>query len=443
MDKYYKKIQKIFCVFFMLILCLESSLMIVQGAVEPPWDIISTGGNKIDATGAEVNFEYHFHRQSYDRYTGEAIYEVKETFWTNRPTVIYTDYLYVNGDYIGEFASYNGSYKGGTATRSERYTVIFREGKNLIETTGGGVGGDSRQFVYIDKFTIDNTAPVVHGIDGIWLAGEVTSGKRTWASLYTDGATGSVSGNEKQTSTGFTYTDAEEQYSPVGAYSDTVLGKNASIVKIVNTAGTEVRWSALDQPGIYTIYSQTSDSGGLIGTGFRKVKVMPKTTPNIKGEDRWFYIDEIITNEDLLEKVTAHDPVQGNISHLIKIKHSNVQSGVAGDYEVTYKVTNDFGQSAETTNQIHIIKRMEVDINQSSYLRFIDAENENTIKSQSTWRTADRAALLHQTLHEPDVEEIWVLSPENIEQIKKFNQEHDFSKESNESFIELFANLRK
>lgn len=198
----------------------------------------------------------------------------------------------------------------------------------------------------------------------------------------------------------------------------------------------------VNKPGVYNVTYKVTDKFGKSATKTVKITVKYNNPPVITGEDRWFYEDETITNQMLMERVKAKDIEDGDITKNAKIKSSNVQSGVVGIYEVTYIVTDAFGKSATTKHLIHIIASPPLGSNRFRYIRFIDSQNRNTLKADSIWR-AEYASLLNQTLDQPSLEETWVLTEEDIAQIKAFNQTHDFSKESNDAFYELFSHLRK
>lgn len=283
------KTKKILCALLIMIgFCLSTSTF--TKASEPPVRIERDDGGNYSDNGAYYRFYYQLIRESYDPITETVVYKLGQYFSISYASIpVYSDKVYLtnqNGTnmYIGEFSKHNGSsVSPGTYTRDVWYHLTLTEGKNTIIIKGeysGNDSGDAKFEINIDKFGHN---PVVHGANGTWIAGEVSSGKRTWQSLYTDGATGSAEGNKAATSTGFTYTDEDEQKTPVNAYVNVPISNNASISKIEkqNSNGTwstiaTANWSEMDNAGVYRITSTTKDQAGNTASGTRIVTVQQK-----------------------------------------------------------------------------------------------------------------------------------------------------------------------
>ncbi len=255
-------------------------------AAEPPVTVkFDDGGNSSSSTNAYYTFKYKLERISYDKIKGSATYDLTQSFVIQNAGIpVYSDIVYLNGSEVGTFSSHNSSYVApGSYDRTERIRVTLKEGRNVIQIRGqysGNDSGDAEYEIFIDKFGND---PVVHGVNGTWTAGEITSGKRTWQSLYTDGATGSENGNKTPTSTGFFYSDADEHPSRVASYVDDVpLSKNASLKEIEkqNTNGTwtsiSLNWGEMDKAGVYRLRACTKDQAGNEACGYRIVTVQQK-----------------------------------------------------------------------------------------------------------------------------------------------------------------------
>lgn len=272
MKLYKNKVQKKICIFFITLLCVLINLSIVLGAYKPNTPILINGvRTAIDSS--YVTAYYGLYLDNYDSKTNIARYTLGSYYNFEGLATLYSDSVYVNGSHIGTFSSNNGVHNAGTIRRTEIFNVVLQSGKNLFETRNvEGTGGDTKKFIYVDTFA---SPPTIVGTNGIWMSGEVASGKRTWASLYTDGATGSVEGNKVQTSTGFMYYDKDEAPNGVNAYHPTnPVSLNSVVDKITNQNGTVVDWSALNNVGVYTVYTRTKDSSGFSATGTRKITVL-------------------------------------------------------------------------------------------------------------------------------------------------------------------------
>lgn len=277
-----KGIKIAIAVICVMIGCILSSGIPFTRAAEPPLVINKDDGGNTSAAGAKYRFYYELRRKSYDPIKGTAVYTLSQYFTISNGSIpVYSDKAYLtnkNGTnvYIGEFKSHNGNnVSSGTYHRTEKYDIKLVEGNNTIIIRGqfsGNDSGDARFSIKIDKFGHE---PAVHGTNGTWVSGEVSSGKRTNESLFTDGAAGSASGNKTQTSTGFSYTDADEQKTATYRYSGTTLGNNA-VIKSIKKNGATVSFSALDKPGTYVITSCTTDSADNEACGTRNIVVKSK-----------------------------------------------------------------------------------------------------------------------------------------------------------------------
>ena len=258
-------------------------------ASEPPVRIDKNdGGHHIG--GTNVTFSYQLLRTNYNPVTEEVQYKLGQYFSiSGAPILIVTDHVYltnatVNNKYIGYFDKHNGTRPAGTYTRDKWLYLDLAPGRNVITIRGDDSGvagtGDADYVIDIDRFGHD---PVVNGVNGTWISGEVSSGKRTWQSLYTDGATGSVEGNQAPTSTGFFYSDADEQPDQVPSYWPVPLSMNARLTEIKKQNGdgswielSTADWTEMDKAGLYWLKACTTDQAGNNTCGTRYVNVEQK-----------------------------------------------------------------------------------------------------------------------------------------------------------------------
>lgn len=277
------KVQKIFCAFFMALCCLSMSSLTTHGADYKPQDTITISGSRTEiyeggSLSGYATVTYTMSLIDYNSVTNTARYNVTSSYYLEGTTILHGDSLWINGTHVGDFNSNNGKYTyTQTVYRNETIPITLHSGYNTFETTNiGGVGGDSEQNIFIKTFV---SPPKVHATNGVWYEGEVEKGLRTWESIYTDGATGSSEGNKFQTSTGFMYSDVDEQPTSVNSYSDTVIGKNSYIAEIKDGVSGQTlpkNIYAFNNPGTYWVKSCTTDSGGLEGCGVRYITVVER-----------------------------------------------------------------------------------------------------------------------------------------------------------------------
>ena len=157
---------------------------------------------------------------------------------------------------------------------------------------------------------------------------------------------------------------------------------------------------------------------------------------NMYTEEEW--------KEERLKKATATDKEDGNITDKIKVISDNTDLTKEGTYHITYEVTDSAGYTVTKTVTVtvkndHVAEQM---VKQS--VRSISADYLNTLDMNSKWK---KQTVLYQkltgTLTSPIVEERWVLTPSDIEQIKRFNDTHDYSPASNDEFMRQFSHLMR
>ncbi|EGO5014202.1 DUF5011 domain-containing protein [Enterococcus faecalis] len=109
-----------------------------------------------------------------------------------------------------------------------------------------------------------------------------------------------------------------------------------------------------------------SNSGGLIdSTEFKLNNIFSdnggsELFPTLTVEDKTFYVNELSESnikEKLLKNIQALDSLDGDISHLVQVDYSKVNSNTIGDYEISYSVTNSQGNTTTKTAIVHIIDR--------------------------------------------------------------------------------------
>lgn len=106
--------------------------------------------------------------------------------------------------------------------------------------------------------------------------------------------------------------------------------------------------------GLYKVTYKVTDRWGKSAEKTVNVIVEPNEAPEIFAHDKYFSVQDTITDQDLLKNVTAIDDRDGDISDKVEIIHSEVKEGVVGTYKVTYRVSDQFGKTTEKTVNVHI-----------------------------------------------------------------------------------------
>ena len=108
------------------------------------------------------------------------------------------------------------------------------------------------------------------------------------------------------------------------------------------------------KPGIYEVTYKVTDQWGKSDEKTIKVTVEENKAPEIFATDKYYKVTDSIKETDLLQNITAIDDRDGDISDQIEIIYSNVQVGVAGEYQVTYQVTDSLGKTTQHTINVYI-----------------------------------------------------------------------------------------
>lgn len=221
--------------------------------------------------------------------------------------------------------------------------------------------------------------------------------------------------------------------------SDQEDGNITSKIKVIEDT------TNLNVPGTYKVTYQVSDSVGQTVNKTVKITVLYNNPPVINANDRWFYLDEEVTNARLLEKTHAQDIEDGDITRKITVKSSNVVQEV-GIYDVTFTVTDAFGKSATKDIKVHIVDfTHHVD---NYYIRYISKEFLYTLDYGSRWRNDPiLSAELQATLNKEPTDEnaLYVIewNDELNYQMKDFFRNVPMDKNKNQKFIDQFGDIFK
>ncbi len=109
--------------------------------------------------------------------------------------------------------------------------------------------------------------------------------------------------------------------------------------------------------GLYKVTYKVTDRWGKSAEKTVNVIVEPNEAPEIFAHDKYFSVQDTITDQDLLKNVTAIDDRDGDISEKVEIVSSNVKEGIAGVYDVTYEVMDSLGKRSEKTVKVHISEK--------------------------------------------------------------------------------------
>lgn len=93
--------------------------------------------------------------------------------------------------------------------------------------------------------------------------------------------------------------------------------------------------------------------------------------PVISADDKTFKVGDTFSDEIALKGVTAYDDEDKDITSSVTVHEHDVNTSVAGDYTITYKVTDSQGATAYKTVNVHVYPKTEV-INHIPAIHTID-----------------------------------------------------------------------
>lgn len=187
------------------------------------------------------------------------------------------------------------------------------------------------------------------------------------------------------------------------------------------------------KPGEYVIKVKVTDLGNLTDEDI--INVIVNERPKITAEDRYFFLGDTIGKKEILEKTTAKDLEDGDIKSKIEItkiedvinqttlpSKESIGSSTVGEYKVSYKVTDKYKASSETTAMVYVVDSFN-DISEFG-IRYISKDYLHTLSGNSKWKKdANLYNKLTSSLNKSgDDEALYVLefTDENIQEVKNF-----------------------
>ncbi len=130
-----------------------------------------------------------------------------------------------------------------------------------------------------------------------------------------------------------------------------------------------------DQVGDYPVTYTVEDKNGQVTTKTITVKVIVNQLPVINAYDKTIYLN---SNFDPLEGVTASDKEDGPITK-INVDKNDVKTDTLGKYEVTYSVTDSYGQTVTKTITVTVSEKVLEEKDGKFYLDYLKEDNGNLI----------------------------------------------------------------
>lgn len=109
----------------------------------------------------------------------------------------------------------------------------------------------------------------------------------------------------------------------------------------------------MDEEGCLDVIYTVTDDSGKSASLHRKVCFSDYTPPSFTLLRSTDYV--IGSTVNLSELILVSDPLDGNITHLVKTVSSDVDTTKAGSYEMKLTVRNSYGVSTDYTLNIHVI----------------------------------------------------------------------------------------
>lgn len=127
--------------------------------------------------------------------------------------------------------------------------------------------------------------------------------------------------------------------------------EDGDITDLIRLVDTDVNTS---EPGEYFAYFEVTNDNGITGWGYREIIVLASSEPVIFAED--FSIGVGDMPEDFIRGMSrAYDFEDGDITEWITYDTSQVDPSVAGSYDLTLRVEDSDGNSAEKTISVTVI----------------------------------------------------------------------------------------
>lgn len=202
--------------------------------------------------------------------------------------------------------------------------------------------------------------------------------------------------------------------------------------------------------------------------------------PEITAKDRYFTLQEaqngIITEEKLLETVSANDDIDTDINDKIYVKYYSEnewkQFTTKGSSLIKYEVIDSSGNVSNCTATVYIVDTTAQEVDDKRYARFINERyynksfEEGGLEDNSIWKLPEYAEVLEDamqnrislteeqktiqilgntyTVTKPGsisrnhVYQIWEFAPQDIKDIKEFVNVHGLGKYKEENALTLF-----
>ena len=148
------------------------------------------------------------------------------------------------------------------------------------------------------------------------------------------------------------------------------------------------------EAGIFNVKYRASDKWGL--TAEKTIKVQVNDPPEVISYDRYFFTNQTIDNDRLLEQVMIDDLEDGFVKptdcKVVSIKKddatvSSVTTNEEGVFTVTVKATDSLKGTNTGSFIVHIVEDIQITNSKfKAYPRFIDKDSINTLEPNSIWR---------------------------------------------------------
>lgn len=202
---------------------------------------------------------------------------------------------------------------------------------------------------------------------------------------------------------------------------ESVIGPNGEKLSNVDTS----------KPGNYKVTYSVTDSVGGRTEASRTITVLPSSTAEIQADDRYFYRGSDITSDILKSKIIAKDKYDGIITGIVEIPDlENINNQVAGEYEITYRVTNRSHKTTTKKIKVYIIDTI-TDLSTPYDIRFIEGDLMGTLGEESKWKTNSQLNLFLLSSMQKNTKDeavaVYEFSNKDIEDIKEKMKNEGFS----------------
>lgn len=162
----------------------------------------------------------------------------------------------------------------------------------------------------------------------------------------------------------------------------------------------------LNEPGDIVLKVNVVDKANNINEAISPIYKLKQSPPVLDLKENIYFVDEVVTKEDLKKNAIAKDEIDGDISNKVIIEKIEYEDGRIDNFpdkldtskkqiiKITYSVTNSNNDKVSKAKDYQIIDKgaslIELDDEDKIYNRYIELNTLKTLKDNSIWLKNER-----------------------------------------------------